>query len=43
MGAVDLGQSFEIHVIAMWHDHRYVQSFRDVVLQSRMMRSSRRA
>ncbi len=30
---VDLGQSFEIHAIAMWHDHRYVQSFRDVVLQ----------
>jgi len=30
---VDLGQSFEIHAIAMWHDHRYVQAFRDVILQ----------
>jgi hypothetical protein len=30
---VDLGQSHEIHAIAMWHDHRYVQAFRDVVLQ----------
>ena len=30
---IDLGQSYEIHAIAMWHDHRYVQSFRDVVLQ----------
>jgi len=30
---VDLGQSYEIHAVVMWHDHRYVQSFRDVVLQ----------
>jgi hypothetical protein len=30
---VDLGQAFEIHAIAMWHDHRYVQAMRDVVLQ----------
>lgn len=30
---VDLGQSFEIHAIAMWHDHRYVQAMRDVMLQ----------
>jgi hypothetical protein len=30
---IDLGQTYEIHAIAMWHDHRYVQSFRDVVLQ----------
>ena len=30
---VDLGQSLTIHAIAMWHDHRYVQSMRDVILQ----------
>lgn len=30
---VDLGQAYEIHAIAMWHDHRYVQVMRDVVLQ----------
>ena len=30
---VDLGQAFAIHAIAMWHDHRYVQSMRDVILQ----------
>lgn len=30
---VDLGQTFAIHAIAMWHDHRYVQSMRDVILQ----------
>jgi hypothetical protein len=30
---VDLGQEFEIHAIAMWHDHRYVQAMHDVILQ----------
>lgn len=30
---VDLGQPFAIHAVAMWHDHRYVQVMRDVVLQ----------
>ncbi len=30
---VDLGQSFAIHAIAMWHDHRYVQVMHDVILQ----------
>ena len=30
---VDLGQSYAIHAVAMWHDHRYVQSMRDVILQ----------
>lgn len=30
---VDLGQAYEIHAIAMWHDHRYVQAMRDVILQ----------
>lgn len=29
---VDLGETFAIHAIALWHDHRYVQSFRGVVL-----------
>jgi hypothetical protein len=30
---VDLGQSFEIHAIAMWHDHRVLQAFHDVIVQ----------
>ena len=30
---VDLGQSFAIYAIAMWHDHRYVQAMHDVILQ----------
>ena len=30
---VDLGQSYAIHAVAMWHDHRYVQAMRDVILQ----------
>jgi len=30
---IDLGKEFEIHAIAMWHDHRYVQAMRDVILQ----------
>lgn len=30
---VDLGQPFAIHAIAMWHDHRYIQAIRDVILQ----------
>lgn len=30
---VDLGQPCEIHAIAMWHDHRLLQAFHDVVLQ----------
>ena len=30
---VDLGQSFAIHAVAMWHDHRYVQAVRDVIVQ----------
>ncbi len=30
---VDLGQSYAIHAIAMWHDHRYVQAIHDVILQ----------
>ena len=30
---VDLGADYEIHAIAMWHDHRYVQAMHDVILQ----------
>ncbi len=30
---VDLGQSCALYAIAMWHDHRYVQAMRDVVVQ----------
>lgn len=30
---VDLGQTFAIHAIVMWHDHRYVQAMHDVILQ----------
>jgi hypothetical protein len=30
---VDLGQEYAIAAVAIWHDHRYVQAFRDVILQ----------
>jgi hypothetical protein len=30
---VDLGEPYAIHAIAMWHDHRLLQAFHDVVLQ----------
>ena len=30
---VDLGQPYEIHAVAMWHDHRYVQVVHDIVVQ----------
>ena len=30
---VDLGQSYAIEAVAMWHDHRYVQAMHDVILQ----------
>jgi len=30
---VDLGQPYAIHAIVIWHDHRYIQSIRDVVVQ----------
>ena len=29
---VDLGEPFAIYAIAMWHDHRYVQLFHDVIV-----------
>ncbi len=30
---VDLGQSHEIHALAVWYDHRYIQVIHDVILQ----------
>jgi hypothetical protein len=30
---VDLGEPFAIHAIAMWHDHRLLQAFHDVIVQ----------
>lgn len=30
---IDLGRSHAIHAIAMWHDHRYIQVMRDVIVQ----------
>jgi len=30
---VDLGESFTIQAIAMWHDHRYIQVMHDVIVQ----------
>jgi len=30
---VDLGKPYAIYAIAVWHDHRYVQVMRDVIVQ----------
>ena len=30
---IDLGESYAIHAIAMWHDHRLLQAYHDVVVQ----------
>ncbi len=30
---VDLEKEYEIHAIVIWHDHRWIQVFRDVVIQ----------
>lgn len=30
---IDLGQEYTIAAVAIWHDHRYVQAFRDVIVQ----------
>lgn len=30
---LDLGQEYAIAAVAVWHDHRYVQAFRDVIIQ----------
>jgi hypothetical protein len=30
---IDLGEEYEIHAIAVWHDHRYIQITRDAIVQ----------
>ena len=30
---VDLGATYELHALAMWHDHRYIQAYHGVVVQ----------
>ncbi|MCX6928480.1 MAG: discoidin domain-containing protein [Verrucomicrobia bacterium] len=30
---VDLGRSYSIEAIAVWHDHRYIQAMHDVIVQ----------
>lgn len=30
---VDLGETYAIHAVAMWHDHRYIQVMHDVIVQ----------
>lgn len=30
---IDLGEPARIHAIVIWHDHRYLQAFRDVIVQ----------
>ena len=30
---VDLGEEFKIYAIAVWHDHRWIQLYRDVIIQ----------
>jgi len=30
---VDLGEAFKIEAIAIWHDHRYIQTMHDVIVQ----------
>jgi hypothetical protein len=30
---VDLGKPHEIYAVAMWHDHRLIQAFHDVIVQ----------
>ena len=30
---VDLGESFKIEAIALWHDHRYIQVEHDIIVQ----------
>ncbi len=30
---VDLGESLPIYAVVMWHDHRYIQVMRDVIVQ----------
>ncbi|MGC3957106.1 MAG: discoidin domain-containing protein [Verrucomicrobiota bacterium] len=30
---VDLGEAYKIEAIAIWHDHRYIQTMHDVIVQ----------
>ena len=30
---VDLGESYSVYAVVMWHDHRYIQVMRDVIVQ----------
>jgi hypothetical protein len=30
---VDLGEPFKIYAVAVWHDHRYIQLFKSVIVQ----------
>jgi hypothetical protein len=30
---VDLGAAYELHALALWHDHRYIQTYMGVVVQ----------
>ena len=30
---VDLGQPYKVYAVAVWHDHRYIQLFRSVIVQ----------
>jgi len=30
---LDLGDTYAIHIIALWHDHRYIQVMHDVIVQ----------
>jgi len=30
---VDLGESYAVYAVVMWHDHRYIQVMRDVIVQ----------
>jgi hypothetical protein len=30
---VDLGATYELHALAMWHDHRYIQAYHGVLVQ----------
>jgi len=30
---IDLGQPYQIYAVALWHDHRWIQVFHDVIIQ----------
>ena len=31
---VDLGATYELHTLILWHDHRYIQAYRGVLVQA---------